>query len=70
MATLIEEMVEFWKKLGTLIDSGIPLLQSLELVADEVTIKEVKEIIGKVKDDIRCGKIMSEALAILKNLCS
>ena len=57
------ELVLFSRQLATMIDSGIPLVQGLEILTEQVEHKDFKQIIGEVKKDVSTGSGFYEALA-------
>ncbi|RKY30912.1 MAG: hypothetical protein DRP74_06010 [Candidatus Omnitrophota bacterium] len=49
----------FSSDIGTLIGSGVPLLYSLEIAEHSISNLTLAEIIHKIKDDVREGKLLS-----------
>jgi type IV pilus assembly protein PilC len=58
-----KDKVIFSRQLSTLINAGLPIIQSLQTVADQTTNKKLKEVIGKVIADIEAGSALADALA-------
>jgi len=58
--TLIIE--RFTSEMATLVESGVPILYSLEIVEHSVDNLTLGEIISKVKDDVREGKPLSQPM--------
>jgi type IV pilus assembly protein PilC len=58
----LDDIVLFTRQLATMISSGIPLLESLEIMQEQVDDKGFKLCLGKVVNDIRTGKDFSESL--------
>jgi type IV pilus assembly protein PilC len=56
------EMVLFTRQLATMISSGIPLVESLEILAEQTTNLGFKMVLGEVTSDVRSGKDLSQAL--------
>ncbi|MBN2405005.1 MAG: type II secretion system F family protein [Coriobacteriia bacterium] len=56
-------LVVFSRQLATMISSGITLLESLEVLAEQSTDRNLKRIVNTVIEDIRSGKDFSTALA-------
>lgn len=52
----------FSRQLATMMRAGIPLIQSFDMVADNVDKPKMKELILKIKIDIEGGTTFSEAL--------
>lgn len=59
----IGELVLFARQLATLIESGVPLVQGLEIMSEQAEKKEFKEIMLTVKKDVSTGSGFHEALA-------
>lgn len=58
-----KDRVLFSRQLSTLIDAGLPLLQSLRNVNGQTTNKMLKEIINQVISDVEGGSALSAAMA-------
>lgn len=58
-----KERVLFSRQLSTLINAGLPLVQSLRSVEEQTTSKPLKNIISKVITDVEGGKSFSSSLA-------
>jgi type IV pilus assembly protein PilC len=58
-----KDRVLFSRQLSTLIDAGLPLLQSLRNVNGQVTNKMLKEIINHVISDVEGGSALSAAMS-------
>ena len=54
----------FTRQLATLIDSGLPLLRSLNVLAKQERDKVMKNTINKVADSVQSGSTLSDALAL------
>src|SRR5206468_6825236 len=54
----------FTRQLATLIDSGLPLLRSLNVLAKQERDKVLKRTINKVADSVQSGNTCSDALAL------
>src|SRR5437899_9512844 len=54
----------FTRQLATLIDSGLPLLRSLNVLAKQERDKVLKKTINKVEDSVQSGSTFSDALAL------
>ncbi|MBI3252082.1 MAG: type II secretion system F family protein [Candidatus Omnitrophica bacterium] len=57
------ELVLFSRQLATMIDSGIPLVQALEILSEQIENHTFKKIISDVKRDVSAGASFCEALA-------
>ncbi len=58
----LEDLVVFSRQLATMVDSGIPLLQALDILWDQIEKPAFKKIIGRVRDEVETGVSFSEAL--------
>ena len=54
----------FTRQLATLIDSGLPLLRSLNVLAKQERDKVLKSTIDKLADSVQSGSTFSDALAL------
>ena len=54
----------FTRQLATLIDSGLPLLRSLNVLAKQERDKVLKNTIDKLADSVQSGSTFSDALAL------
>ena len=59
----LSELVLFTRQLATMIESGIPLVQCLDIMTEQVENKKFKEMLCKVKDQVSAGSAFYEALA-------
>jgi len=60
----LDDLAVFSRQLATLVDSGIPLVQSLEILAEQVENKNFSRVILKTKQEIEKGKAFYEALSL------
>lgn len=58
-----KEKVIFSRQLSTLINAGLPLVQSLRTVNQQSASKQLKVVIGKVIADIEAGSTLATAMA-------
>jgi type IV pilus assembly protein PilC len=58
-----KQKVIFSRQLSTLMNAGLPLIQSLEHVRSQTSSKPLKVIITKVMSDIEAGSSLSDALS-------
>jgi type IV pilus assembly protein PilC len=59
-------VAKFTRTLGTLISSGVPILDGLEIVARTANNKVIEEAVMKTRDSIREGKTIAEPLSETK----
>ncbi|MBI2095833.1 MAG: type II secretion system F family protein [Candidatus Omnitrophica bacterium] len=57
------ELVLFSRQLATMIDSGIPLMQGLEILTEQVESRPFKAVVAEVKRDVASGAGFHDALA-------
>lgn len=58
-----EDLVVFSRQLATMIEAGIPLVQSLAILSEQVDNKNLKHVVSIVKQDIESGMNFCDALA-------
>jgi type IV pilus assembly protein PilC len=56
------DITVFTRQLATMIESGIPLVQSFDIVAKGQSNKRVQELINTIKEDVETGLTLAEAL--------
>lgn len=56
------DITVFSRQLATMIESGIPLVQSFDIVAKGQSNKRLKDLIDEIKHDVETGLTLSEAL--------
>ncbi|MBU1912893.1 MAG: type II secretion system F family protein [Candidatus Omnitrophica bacterium] len=59
----LEEIVIFSRQLATMVDSGIPLVQALDILGEQIEKPVFRRILAKIKDDIETGSSLSDAFA-------
>jgi type IV pilus assembly protein PilC len=57
------ELVLFSRQMATMIDAGIPLVQALEIISEQIENKSFRAITTDVKKDVASGMGFNEALA-------
>ena len=57
-----KDLVVFTRQFSTMIDSGLPLVQCLEILASQQENKVFKEILYKVKESVESGSTFADAL--------
>jgi len=57
------ELVVFSRQLATMVDSGIPLVQALDVLSTQSENKEFQSILSKVRDDVEVGTSLSDAFS-------
>ena len=56
-----EKFLIFNQQFVTLIKAGLPILKSLDLLADRLTDKKLRPFIAGIRDDVRNGTLLSDA---------
>jgi len=58
----LDDIVIFSRQLATMVDSGIPLVQAMDILHDQIESPVFKNIVATIRDDIEVGSSFSEAL--------
>ena len=58
----LDDMVLFTRQMATMVSSGIPLLEALEIMVEQVTNKYFSAVIERIVDQVRAGSDLSSAL--------
>lgn len=58
-----DDLVIFSRQLATMIDSGIPLVHALGILAEQTEAKGLKDIVAVIRRDIEAGMSFSDALS-------
>ncbi|MDD5130069.1 MAG: type II secretion system F family protein [Candidatus Omnitrophica bacterium] len=59
----LDDLVVFSRQLATMIDAGIPLVNALGILAEQIENDNLRGIIGNVRQDIEAGMSFCDALA-------
>ncbi|MFH1867546.1 MAG: type II secretion system F family protein [Candidatus Omnitrophota bacterium] len=59
----IEDLVIFSRQLATMVEAGIPLVNVLDILSEQIEKQNFSEVITKVRDDVETGSSFSQALA-------
>ncbi len=57
-----KDIVIFSRQLSTLVNSGVPIVQSLSIMYDQIDSPPFKEVIGKIREDIESGITIADAM--------
>ncbi|MBN3038660.1 MAG: type II secretion system F family protein [Candidatus Omnitrophica bacterium] len=57
-----DDLVIFSRQLATMVDSGIPLVQALDVLAEQIEKPFFKGVVINLRDDIETGSSLSDAL--------
>ncbi len=58
-----EEIVIFSRQLATMVDAGIPIMQGVDALQEQVTHPTFKRVLASIRDDIQHGNSLSAAFA-------
>lgn len=58
-----DELVIFARQLATMVDAGLPILQGIDALRDQVTHPLFKKVLGSVHDDIQHGSSISASFS-------
>jgi type IV pilus assembly protein PilC len=58
----LDDLVVFSRQMATLVAAGIPLVQSLDILAGQVDKEKFRQVIRKMHVDVQSGKSFSEAM--------
>ncbi len=56
-----DDLVIFTRQLATMIEAGIPILQTLEALEEQLTQKYFKTVVGAIRQDVSIGNSLSSA---------
>ena len=59
----LDDLVIFSRQLATMVDAGIPLMQSLDALQEQVENPNFKKVIGSIRDDIEVGNSLSQSFS-------
>lgn len=57
----VEDLVIFSRQLATMVDAGIPLMQSLDALQEQIENASFKKVIAGIRDDIEVGSSLSQS---------
>ena len=66
----LTEQILFFRQLATLIDAGVPLIQSLEIVKKQLTNEKLAKAIAHIREKIEEGLALSEAMSLYPEIFS
>ena len=58
-----EDLVIFSRQLATMIDAGIPVVQALSILSEQVETRAFRDMVEAIARDIRAGTSLSDAIA-------
>lgn len=66
----LEDLVVFSRQLATMVDAGIPLVASLEILGDQTENSTFGSVVMAIRHDVETGSSLTEAVAKHKNIFS
>jgi type IV pilus assembly protein PilC len=57
-----KDIVIFTRQLGTMIDAGLPIVQCLDILAEQADNKNFRKIVRQLKEDVESGSTFTESL--------
>ncbi len=66
----LDDLVVFARQMATLVAAGIPLIQSLDILADQVDKEKFRLILRRMYGDVQSGKSFSEAMQVHQKVFS
>lgn len=58
----LDDLVVFARQMATLVAAGIPLIQSLDILGDQVDKEKFRQVLQRMHSDVQTGKSFSEAM--------
>lgn len=58
-----EDVILFARQMATMVDAGIPIIQTMEALEEQASNPSMRKVLGTVKEDIRLGSSLSAAFA-------
>ncbi|MBF0594215.1 MAG: type II secretion system F family protein [Candidatus Omnitrophica bacterium] len=59
----VEDVILFTRQMATMVDAGIPILQTVDALQEQMVNPSFKKILAAVRDDIRLGSSLSASFA-------
>ena len=66
----LDDLVIFARQMATLVAAGIPLVQSLDILADQVDKEKFRLVLRRMHADVQSGKSFSEAMQVHSKIFS
>ncbi|NQT95312.1 MAG: type II secretion system F family protein [Candidatus Omnitrophica bacterium] len=66
----LDDLVIFTRQLATMVEAGIPLVNVLDILSQQIEKKGFKAVIAKIRDDVETGSSFSQGLAKHPNIFS
>ncbi|MBF0478164.1 MAG: type II secretion system F family protein [Candidatus Omnitrophica bacterium] len=59
----LQDLIVFARQLATMLEAGVSLMRSLEVISGQVESERLSKIVAKIKEDVEKGLSLSQALA-------
>jgi type IV pilus assembly protein PilC len=59
----LEDLLIFSRQLATMLEAGVPLMRSLDVVLSQIQSRDLYNIISQIRNDVEAGKAFSQALS-------
>jgi type IV pilus assembly protein PilC len=59
----VGEIADFFRQMATLIDAGMPLVQTLKILVEQEENSHLKEVLGEIKTEVESGISVSAAMS-------
>ncbi|MFH1856310.1 MAG: type II secretion system F family protein [Candidatus Omnitrophota bacterium] len=69
-AVKIDDLVVFSRQLATMVSAGLPIVQSLDILSEQIENKRFRAIVSEIKNNVETGSSLSEAMAKHSNAFS
>jgi type IV pilus assembly protein PilC len=56
----------FTRQFATMIGAGLPMVQCLDILSQQTEVKEMRRIVGEIKESVQSGTTLAEALSVHK----
>lgn len=63
----VKQLVTLTKQLQVLLSSGVPIVQAIEVLADQASGKGIRDVLVSVKDKVSAGAYLNEAIGAYPN---
>ncbi len=60
----VEEIIIFTKKLETMVRAGLPILDTIQMLEEQIANPALKMIVKKIHDDVEAGSSLSDSFAV------
>lgn len=57
-----KDLAIFCRQFYSMIDAGLPIISTLDILSNEVTNSKLRRILGEIRDDVKKGETLSESM--------